>query len=172
MSRDAADLIQGAAALVKGKKTDIIWAITRTAGLRESSVYKSAPACEALALLDISCQRLHGRSLGACSNDLSKDEALTVMRHAWARCNKDGRDEDQGGTAMHTPEQHAASRAQKRKHLAEADPAGWTQHTAYHWSRYVNGKKLDYWPSRRKFQYDGKVVSGDVTAFLRAEGAK
>lgn len=57
------------------------------------------------------------------------------------------------------------------KHLAEADPDGWTQHTEWHWSRTVAGKRLDYWPSGTKFRYDnGKVMRGDfksVMGFIR-----
>ena len=36
----------------------------------------------------------------------------------------------------------------------------WTRHTEHHWSRMVNGKKLDYWPSRKKWQYEGRVSRG------------
>lgn len=43
----------------------------------------------------------------------------------------------------------------------------WTVHTEYHWSRQLNGKRLDYWPSRNKFQYEGKVHCGDVVGFIR-----
>jgi hypothetical protein len=46
------------------------------------------------------------------------------------------------------------------------DDGKWTKHTQFHWSRMVAGKKLDYWPSRRKFQYDGTVRRGDVLKFL------
>lgn len=38
-----------------------------------------------------------------------------------------------------------------------ADDGGWTKHTEFHWSRMVAGHKLDYWPSRKKFQYRGDV---------------
>lgn len=31
----------------------------------------------------------------------------------------------------------------------------------------LNGKRLDYWPSRNKFQYEGKVLCGDVQGFIR-----
>lgn len=53
------------------------------------------------------------------------------------------------------------------RNLAKADPAGWVQHTEFHWSRTLNGKQLDYWPSRQKFQYGGKVHTGDVLSFIR-----
>lgn len=46
-------------------------------------------------------------------------------------------------------------------------PAGWTQHSPYHWSRTLNGKKLDFWPSKDKWMYDGKKWSGDVDDFIK-----
>lgn len=47
-----------------------------------------------------------------------------------------------------------------------ADDGGWTKHTATHWSRTVAGKRLDYWPSRKKYQFDGAVMRGNVMAFI------
>ena len=62
-------------------------------------------------------------------------------------------------------------RAEKRKgNLESASKDGWHLHTEYHWSRTLNGKRLDYWPSRNKFQYDGKVMCGDVLAFIKKHG--
>ena len=56
----------------------------------------------------------------------------------------------------------------RERNLRSADPEGWTQHTMHHWSRMVAGKKLNYWPSRNKFQYDGgRVMVGDVVGFIR-----
>ena len=49
------------------------------------------------------------------------------------------------------------------------DDGQWNKHTDYHWSRMVNGCKLDYWPSRRKWQYKGKIKRGDVYAFMRGK---
>jgi len=46
------------------------------------------------------------------------------------------------------------------------DDGGWTKHTQFHWSRMVAGHKLDFWPSRKKFQYRGKVRRGDVYQFI------
>lgn len=57
----------------------------------------------------------------------------------------------------------------RRRFMADAitkDDGGWTKHTDFHWSRDVLGHKLDYWPSRRKFQYRGKVRRGDVMHFI------
>lgn len=56
----------------------------------------------------------------------------------------------------------------RERNLRNADPEGWTEHTMHHWSRTVAGKRLDYWPSRNKFQYDkGRVMTGDVLGFIR-----
>jgi hypothetical protein len=55
----------------------------------------------------------------------------------------------------------------RERNLAKADPTGWTQHTEHYWSRQLNGKRLDYWPSRNKFQYAGKVMTGDVIGFIK-----
>jgi len=35
----------------------------------------------------------------------------------------------------------------KEKRLEKANPEGWSQHTIYHWYRYINGKKINYYPS-------------------------
>lgn len=62
--------------------------------------------------------------------------------------------------------------ADRERFLSEAhdkDDGGWTVHTEYHWSRMVAGRRLDYWPSRKKFQYRGKVRRGDVMAFISKE---
>ena len=55
----------------------------------------------------------------------------------------------------------------RSRNLAAADPTGWTIHTEYHWSRDLGGSRLDYWPSRNKFQWRGKVMTGDVVGFIR-----
>jgi hypothetical protein len=48
------------------------------------------------------------------------------------------------------------------------EPLGqkWHLYSHYHWSRTLNGKRLDYWPTKSKFQYDGKIVTGDVYDFI------
>lgn len=57
------------------------------------------------------------------------------------------------------------------KAVAEDDDGGWVKRTGYHWQRLVAGKLLDYWPSRSKFQYDGKVQRGDVVKFIKEKEA-
>jgi hypothetical protein len=64
-------------------------------------------------------------------------------------------------------ERKEADKARKKRNLAAANPDGWTKHTEYHWSRTLAGARLDYWPSRNKFQYKGRVMTGDVAGFIR-----
>lgn len=53
------------------------------------------------------------------------------------------------------------------RNLAAANPEGWTRHTEWHWSRSLNGSRLDYWPSRNRWQYGGRVMTGNIDAFIR-----
>ena len=54
----------------------------------------------------------------------------------------------------------------REKNLSSANSDGWCKHTEYHWSRVLNGNRLDYWPSRKKWQYNNKIMTGDVTKFI------
>lgn len=63
-------------------------------------------------------------------------------------------------------ERRKADQEIRHARLAEADPEGWTKHTPYHWSRKLRGLRLDYWPTKHKFMYDGRVMVGDVRAFI------
>ena len=60
-----------------------------------------------------------------------------------------------------------ANKQRRERNLNKFDPTGWTRHTEYHYSRLLNGKRLDYWPSRNRFQYEGRVMVGDVLGFIR-----
>lgn len=62
-----------------------------------------------------------------------------------------------------------ADRARFAKEAQEADDGKWTKHTQHHWSRTVAGYRLDYWPSRKKYQYNGRVMRGNVYAFIRKQ---
>lgn len=64
-------------------------------------------------------------------------------------------------------EKFDADRLRFLEEAQAADDGGWTKHTKYHWSRTVNGKRLDYWPSRKKYQYDGQIRRGDVMKIVR-----
>jgi hypothetical protein len=48
---------------------------------------------------------------------------------------------------------------------AAPDDGGWTKHTPYHWSRMIDGERLDYWPSKAKWQFRGKVISGNINEY-------
>ena len=50
----------------------------------------------------------------------------------------------------------AERKTAKEQRLANADLTGWSQHTIYHYSRMVEGKKMDYWPSTGLVMYKGK----------------
>jgi hypothetical protein len=60
-----------------------------------------------------------------------------------------------------------ADKQRRNNNRASADQTGWTVHTDHHWSMMLNGKRLDYWPSRNKFQYSGRVMVGDVIGFIK-----
>lgn len=65
----------------------------------------------------------------------------------------------------------------RARFLAEAnrpdnDDGGWRKHTKYHWSRLVDGHKLDYWPSRKKWQYRGRVRRGLKSMFEVINGQR
>lgn len=61
---------------------------------------------------------------------------------------------------QHKKEKFDADRSRFLADAVAADDGGWTKHTQWHWSRAVNGERLDYWPSRKKFQWRGKVLRG------------
>jgi len=61
---------------------------------------------------------------------------------------------------------------QRAENLENASSDGWKKHTHYHWARELNGKKLDYWPTKKKFQYDGRVMCGDVEKFIAKRESK
>lgn len=65
-------------------------------------------------------------------------------------------------------EKFDADRAAALAKAVAGDDGGWTKHTEHHWSRMVSGERLDYWPSRKKFQWRGKVQRGDVMKIVLA----
>lgn len=66
----------------------------------------------------------------------------------------------------HSKEKFNADRAQFLADAEAGDDGGWTKHTDFHWSRSINGERIDYWPSRKKWQYRGRVQRGDVAQFI------
>jgi hypothetical protein len=57
-------------------------------------------------------------------------------------------------------------RARFLTEASRADDGNWTKHSEYHWFRLLNGQRLDYWPSRRKYQYLGKIARGNIYKFI------
>lgn len=49
-----------------------------------------------------------------------------------------------------------ARKENRARRLSGANPEGWHQHTEYHWYRYVDGVKFDYWPSSGLVMSQGK----------------
>lgn len=76
------------------------------------------------------------------------------------------RDEIWDALKAHSKEKFNRDRTSFMAEAIANDDGGWTKHTEFHWSRLVNGLKLDFWPSRNKFQYRGKVKRGDVHKFI------
>jgi len=68
----------------------------------------------------------------------------------------------------HSKEKFDADRKKFLEQAIQDDDGKWTKHTDYHWSRMLNERRLDYWPSRKKFQYLGKVHRGDILKFIKA----
>lgn len=77
-----------------------------------------------------------------------------------------GRDPIWDALKEHSRDKFNADRAQFMAEAHERNDGGWTIHTDTHWSRMVAGHRLDFWPSRKKFQYRGKVRRGDVFKFI------
>lgn len=77
-----------------------------------------------------------------------------------------GRDDVWGAMKQHSKEKFDADRQRFMSDAVAVDDGKWQHHTEWHWSRQVAGKRLDYWPSRKKFQYDGVVRRGDVHKFI------
>lgn len=72
----------------------------------------------------------------------------------------------------HAKEKFDADRQRFLSDAIASDDGKWTKHTEFHWSRTIGGERLDYWPSRKKFQFRGRVMRGDVAQFIaKKEGA-
>lgn len=82
------------------------------------------------------------------------------------------RDEIWDVLKQNSKEKFDQDRKRFMQEATERDDGGWTKHTEFHWSRTVAGSKLDYWPSRKKWQYKGKVKRGDVYAFMKGKEKK
>lgn len=61
-------------------------------------------------------------------------------------------------------------RGVRKKNLEREMPllmSGWTKHDDYHFSGTLQGKRIDYWPTRNRFQYEGKVMCGGIEGFIK-----
>lgn len=56
--------------------------------------------------------------------------------------------------------QRKATKEHHAKMLARANTTGWTRHTEWHFSRTFDGKRMDWWPSAGKAQFDGRMIYG------------
>ena len=81
------------------------------------------------------------------------------------------RDDSWAELKRHKKEKFNADRDAFLHKAVQDDDGGWTKHTEFHWSRVINGERLDYWPSRKKFQWRGVVRRGDVMKIVRAAAA-
>lgn len=80
-----------------------------------------------------------------------------------------GNPEDFEPIRQHSKEKFEADKARFLKEAEEGEiDARWKKHSRYHWSMKINGHVLQYWPSRKKFQYRGKTKRGDVNSFIAA----
>jgi hypothetical protein len=59
------------------------------------------------------------------------------------------------------------AKLRKKANLQNANPEGWTQHTEFHWSRILQGDRMDYWPSTNRFRYRGVTRYGGVEGYIR-----
>lgn len=96
---------------------------------------------------------------------MKKETGLTAE---WGKLGKPAKnvEEDESMGAIFR-DWKSAKQKRKAQNLAVADPTGWHKHTDHHWSRMVGGKKLDYWPSTRKWMYEGRVMHGNLDGFIR-----
>lgn len=79
---------------------------------------------------------------------------------------EEGDRDDDWGVFQASKRFHKDRRRNNVQKAKEKDDGRWTKHTEWHWSRTVAGSRLDYWPSRNKFQYKGKIHTGDVSKFI------
>jgi hypothetical protein len=53
-----------------------------------------------------------------------------------------------------------STKQHRRDMLAAADTEGWKQHTEWHYTRFFNGQRIDWWPSGGKARYRNKMIYG------------
>lgn len=64
-----------------------------------------------------------------------------------------------------------AKQAQRNKNFkanaARFEKEGWGSYTGTHWYKYINGNKVDYWPTSNKYYYLGVYYRGSLPKDLR-----
>lgn len=80
------------------------------------------------------------------------------------------RDEIYDAMKLRSKEKFDSDRYKFLRNATLADDGLWEKHTDYHWSRVVDGIRVDYWPSRKKYMANGTVARGDVYKFIALLG--
>lgn len=63
---------------------------------------------------------------------------------------------------------HTDRRKEWNKMFDEGALPGWHRFTDAHFRFVLNGKNLDFWPGASKWQYQGRINTGDVLQFIKA----
>lgn len=45
----------------------------------------------------------------------------------------------------------------------------WTEHEPWHWTAMLNGERIDYWPTKKKWRYEGEIQTGDIVKFVKTQ---
>ncbi len=60
-----------------------------------------------------------------------------------------------------------STREKRARQLAGFEPGPeWTKHTVHHYSMTLGGRRLDFWPSTRRWRYKGRCYRGNLKALL------
>lgn len=63
--------------------------------------------------------------------------------------------------------EHREHRSKKSlENFMQADPTGWKHHTILHWYKDLLGERLDFWPTKKKWRYKNKTMTGNVNEFI------
>jgi hypothetical protein len=63
--------------------------------------------------------------------------------------------------------EHREYRSKKSlENFMQADVSGWNQYSILHWHRDLLGERLEFWPTKKKWRYKGKTMTGNVNEFI------
>ncbi len=48
----------------------------------------------------------------------------------------------------------------------------WKEHSEYHLSAMLDGSRIDYWPTKRKWRHEDELRTGDIEGYIRARAGK